>query len=122
MQGIKIITRSERLRQRRKNIDETLRHLENERRQVEQNTQWMDRMAYQSRLSLLDRLTRWYHEEMGQIDQVLGGASKTRYRICADCHEPIDARRLELDRHARLCTECKEFRTSLRSRKFPKPF
>jgi RNA polymerase-binding transcription factor DksA len=59
---------------------------------------------------------------MGQIDQALGGSSKIRYRICADCHEPIDPRRLELDPHARFCTECKEFRTSLRSRKFPKPF
>lgn len=120
MQHIKITSSSDRLRQRRRNIDKTLQHLENERRQVEQNTQWMDRMAYQSRLSLLDRLTRWYHEEMGQIDQALGG-SKTRYRICADCHEPIDARRLDIDHNARLCTECKEFRASLRTRKFPTP-
>ena len=121
MHNIKTISSSNRLRQRRENIDKTLQHLENERRQVEQNTQWMDRMAYQSRLRLLDRLSRWYHEEMCQIDQALGG-SKTNYRICSDCHEPIDARRLEVDRNARLCTECKEFRTSLRSRKFPKPF
>jgi RNA polymerase-binding transcription factor DksA len=81
----------------------------------------MDRLAYEKRLGLLDRLTRWYHEEMGQIDQALGGYSKTRYRICADCHEPIEAHRLELDPHAKYCAECKEFRPALRARKFRNP-
>lgn len=122
MHGTKIISSSDRLRQRRNSIDKTLQHLENERREVEQNTQWMDRLAYQNRLSLLDRLTHWYHEEMGQIDQALGGSSNARYRICADCHEPIEPHRLEVDRHAKFCAECKEFRTALRPRKFRKRF
>jgi RNA polymerase-binding transcription factor DksA len=82
----------------------------------------MDRLAYQNRLRLLDHLTHWYHEEMGQIDQALGGSSKTRYRICADCHEPIEGHRLEVDPHAKFCAECKEFRTTLRPRKFRKTF
>jgi RNA polymerase-binding transcription factor DksA len=113
----KMVSRSDRLRQRRNSIDTTLRHLENERRQLEQNTQWMGGLAYRNRLNLLDRLTRWYHEEMGQIDQVLGGFSKTNYRLCADCYEPIEAHRLEIEPHARFCAECKEFRTSVRHRK-----
>ena len=122
MHGTKISSSSDRLRQRRKSVDRTLQHLENERRQVEQSTQWMDRLAYQNRLSLLDRLSRWYREEMGQIDQALGGSSKTRYRICAACHEPIEAHRLEFQPHARFCAECSEYRKTLRPRRFRKPF
>jgi RNA polymerase-binding transcription factor DksA len=121
MHAIKIISSSDRLRQRRKSVDRTLQHLENERRQVEQNTQWMDRLAYQNRLSLLDRLTHWYHEERGQIDQALRGSSQIKYRICAGCHEPIEADRLEVDRRAKFCAECREFRKPLGLGKFHKP-
>ena len=118
MREIKITPSSDRLLQRRKSIDNTLQHIAKERRQVEQNTQWMDGLAYRNRLNLLDRLAHWYREEMGQIDQALGGSPQVRYRICADCREPIDPRRLEIEPHAKLCTECKEFRTSIRHRKF----
>ena len=115
MRGLKIITSSDRLRQRRKSIETTLQHLQEERRQVEENTQWMDRLAYQNRLSLLDRLTRWYHEEMGQIDQALGAYPNIVYGICAACHEPIEADRLECDPHAEFCAECEEYRETLRT-------
>ena len=115
MQGLKIIPGSDRLRQRRKSIETTLQHLQRERHQVEQNTQWMDRLAYQNRLSLLDRLTRWYQEEMGQIDQALGGSSNTTYGVCAACHESIEADRLEFDPHAEFCAECERYRETLRA-------
>jgi len=118
MREIKITPSSDTLLQRRKSIDHTLQHIAEERRQVEQNTQWMDGLAYRNRLNLLDRLARWYREEMGQIEQALGGSSQVKYRICADCREPIDARRLEIEPQALFCSECKEFRTSIRQRKF----
>ena len=114
MHGLRITANSDRLRQRRRSIETTLRHLQRERRQVEQNTQWMDQLAYQNRLRLLDRLMRWYHEEMGQIDQALGGSLDTVYGVCAACHEPIEADRLEFDPHAELCAECEEYRETLR--------
>ena len=114
MHGLRITSGSERLRQRRKSIETTLQHVQKERRQVEQNTQWMDQVAYQNRLRLLDHLTRWYHEEMGQIDQALSGSLDTAYGVCAGCHEPIEADRLEFDPHAELCAECEEYRETLR--------
>jgi RNA polymerase-binding transcription factor DksA len=115
MHGLKFVPSSDRLRQRRKSIETTLQHLQKERRQVEQNTEWMDHLAYQNRLRLLDRLTRWYHEEMGQIDQALGGSSSTMYGVCAACQEPIEADRLEFDPHVELCAECEEYRETLRA-------
>ncbi len=109
------LSNSDRLRQRRKSIETTLSHLENERRQVEKNTEWMDRLAYQNRLRLLDRLLGWYHDEIAQIDQALGGSSSRTYGVCAACQEPIEAERLEFDPHAELCSECEEYRATLRS-------
>jgi RNA polymerase-binding transcription factor DksA len=75
----------------------------------------MGKRAYQNRLKLLDRLTRWYHEEIGQIEQVLGGSPNTGYGLCIACHEPIEASRLEFDPHAELCAECEEYRDTLRA-------
>lgn len=115
MHGLKAIPSPDRLRQRRKSIEITLRHVQRERDEVEQNTQWMDRGAYQNRLRLLDRLTRWYHEEIGQIDRLLGGSPSTSYGICAACHEPIEAERLEFNPHTELCAECEEYRETLRA-------
>ncbi len=115
MQGLKILSTADRLRQRRKSIETTLSHLENERRQVEQNTEWMDRLAYQNRLSLLDRLTGWYREEMGHIDEALRGSSSKTYGICAACQEPIEADRLEFNPNAEFCLECEEYRATLKA-------
>jgi len=115
MQDVKILSSSDRLRQRRKSIETTLLHLQNERRQVEQNTEWMDRLAYRNRISLLERLTRWYHEEMGQIDQALGGTPSKRYGVCAACQEPIEADRLEFDPNAEFCSECEEYQATLKA-------
>jgi DnaK suppressor protein len=115
MHELKIIPSSDRLRQRRTSIETTLSHLENERRQVEQNTESMDRLACQNRLRLLDRLTLWYHEEIGQIDQALGGSPSKPYGVCAACQEPIEADRLEFDPDTEFCSECEEYRATLRA-------
>jgi RNA polymerase-binding transcription factor DksA len=115
MQDLKILSSSERLRQRRKSIETTLTHLENERRQVEESTEWMDRLAYRNRISLLDRLAHWYHEEMGQIDKALGGSHARTYGVCAACKEPIEAERLEFDPHAEFCSECEEYQATLKA-------
>jgi hypothetical protein len=37
----------------------TLRHLEIEQEQVEQNTDWLDQAAYENRVNFLDRLSDW---------------------------------------------------------------
>jgi DnaK suppressor protein len=115
MQDLKILSSSDRLRQRRKSIETTLTHLENERRQVEENTEWMDRLAYRNRISLLDRLTHWYREEIGEIDKALGGAHARTYGVCAACQEPIEADRLEFDAHAEFCWECEHYQATLKA-------
>ncbi len=115
MHDLKTLSTSDRLRQRRKSIETTLSHLESERRQVEQNTESMDRVAYLNRISLLDRLTRWYHEEIGQIDKVLGGSETRIYGLCVACQEPIEADRLEFDPHAEFCSECEEYQGTLKA-------
>ena len=106
---------SDKLRQRRQEVEMTLRHLESERREVEANTEWLNQTAYQSRLNLLDRVTTWYRQEMGQIDQALGRARESRYGLCLACHEPIEADRLEVFPEAEFCLDCEEYRERLRT-------
>jgi len=101
---------SEKLRHRRREIELTLRHLERERREVEENTEWIDQAAYASRISLLDRLTAWYRDEISRIEKVLGRPNESRYGLCLICHEPIEADRLDLYPEAELCFDCQEFR------------
>jgi RNA polymerase-binding transcription factor DksA len=64
---------------RRSQIVMTLRHLANEQRQVEQNTDWLDQAAYASRVSLLDRLNDWYATEIRQIDKAIERIESSRY-------------------------------------------
>jgi hypothetical protein len=64
-------TNSVKLRQRKNQIEITLRYLDNERRDVEDNTDWLNQAARASRVTLLDQLTSWYREELQQVDGVL---------------------------------------------------
>jgi RNA polymerase-binding transcription factor DksA len=73
---------SAKLRERRREIELTLRHLERERLEVEQNTEWVDETAYRNRVMLLNRLTTWYREEIGQIEKALGRVKESRYGLC----------------------------------------
>lgn len=109
------ISYSAKLRQRKKEIDRTLRHLEDERRQVEDNTEWVDRASYESRLKLLDELTRWYVEETAQIARALAGRHKQAYGLCFACHQPIESELLEICAQAELCFDCRQYEEILRS-------
>jgi len=108
-------TYAEKLQQRRKVVDVTLRHLERERREVEDNPEWIDRGGYEGRLSLLDELTRWYQEETAQIDRVLDRSQGARYSFCLACHEPIEADRLEICPDAEFCCDCQEYPEMLKA-------
>ena len=103
----------DKLRQRKKEIELTLQHLEKEHREVEENTEWIDRAAYENRIDLLDRLSGWYREEMEQIENVLDRVQESRYGLCLACHEPIEADRLEIHPEAEFCFDCQEFRERL---------
>jgi len=95
MDAIKDITYSDKLRLRWIEVERTIRHLEKERREVEENTEWIDRAAYESRVSLLDGLTTLYRDEMQQIEKAHSRVEERRYGLCLACHEPIEADRLE---------------------------
>ena len=101
---------AEKLRQRRQEVQLTLRHIENERRQIEANTEWLDRAAYESRAGLLDRLSTWYQKEIGRLEGAINRAQKRADGLCSSCHKPIDAARQEIFSQTNFCVDCQEFR------------
>lgn len=104
---------SDKLKQRKEEIELTLKHLENERREVEENTEWVDQAAYANRIRLFDRLTRWYRDEIQQIEKALGHAQEGRHGLCLACHEPIETERLEIYPEAEFCFDCQDFRETV---------
>jgi len=98
------------LKKRREVVIATLRHLENEQREVEENNDWLDHAAYESRVALLDRLTDGYLKESLEIERALSRINDRQYGFCAACHEPIETRRLHAFPEAEFCSGCKEMR------------
>ena len=105
----------DKLRLRATEVERTIKHLEKERLEVEENTEWVDRAAYESRVSLLDGLITLYRHEMKQIEKAHSRAEERSYGLCLACHEPIDADRLEIYPAAQFCFDCQEYRERLRS-------
>jgi DnaK suppressor protein len=101
------------LTKRREQIVLTLQHLEKEQQQVEQNTDWLDQAAYESRVNLLDRLNESYITEIDQIDRALDRISKNQYGFCSACHDPIEAERLEISPEAEFCSQCQGMREAV---------
>jgi RNA polymerase-binding transcription factor DksA len=106
MKGHKRTGYSDRLSRRREEIDLTLRHLENERRQVEANTEWRSRDAYHSRIKLLQRLTGWYRDEIHQVEAAIQRARTAGYGRCVACHKSIEPKRLAGSPETELCADC----------------
>ena len=59
--------------QRKDQVEITLRYLENQRRELENNVRWLTRPAYETRVALLDEIAEWYREELAQIDRTSTG-------------------------------------------------
>jgi|SRR4030095_3756068 DnaK suppressor protein len=110
MDTITGITYSDKLRLRGIEVERTIRHLEKERREVEENTEWINRAAYESRINLLDSLTALYRDEMEQIEKAHNRVEKRSYGLCLACHEPIEADRLEIYPAAQFCFDCQDYR------------
>ena len=96
----------QKLRSRRIEVKRTLRHLENERRTVECNTEWADRAAFEARMNFLDRLTDSFLDEIGRIDDALIRRDPGRYGLCLSCHETIESERLEVSAETEFCIDC----------------
>jgi RNA polymerase-binding transcription factor DksA len=98
----------DKLRDRRTEIETTLRHLDIQRRDVEESTDWMNRAAYEGRIHLLASLSAWYQDETDQIERALERRDASLYSLCFECHEPIGRELLETDPNAQFCFDCQE--------------
>jgi DnaK suppressor protein len=103
----------DKLRLRAIEVGRTIRHLEKERREVEENTEWIDQSAYENRVRLLDGLTTLYCDEMREIEKAHSRVEEGSYGLCLACHEPIDAERLEIYPAAQFCLDCQDYRDRL---------
>lgn len=110
MNNLKNEVYCERLRRRRDEIMMTLEHVRKEQRTVDDNKDWIDHAAYESRVDLLDNLIDWYRKETARIDDALGRIAQGKYGFCLACHGRIDARRLETSPEAAFCTGCQSMR------------
>jgi RNA polymerase-binding transcription factor DksA len=110
MDAITGITCPDKLRLRGIEVERTIKHLEQERREVEENTEWVDRAAHESRLRLLDGLTTLYRYEMEEIEKAHRRVEERSYGLCQACHEPIETDRLEIYPAAQFCFDCQDYR------------
>jgi len=98
---------------RREKIAATLKHIHREQAEAEQETDWLDRAAYESRIALLDRLNAWYTREMAAITDAFGRVEQDTYGSCLACHKPIEAHRLDCFPEAVFCGGCQSVRERL---------
>jgi DnaK suppressor protein len=103
----------DKLKNRRGEIMRTLEHVQKEQRTVDENRDWIDRAAYQSRCHLLASLADWYANETSRINAALRRITEGRYGVCLGCRGPIDARRLEAAPESDFCAECQKTREEL---------
>ena len=102
-----------RLRNRRDEIMMTQEHLQKEQRVVDENKDWIDRAAYESRVDLLDNLADWYAKEMARIDDALVRIAEGKYGVCLACHAAIEPQRLAITPDTGFCAGCQEAREEL---------
>jgi RNA polymerase-binding transcription factor DksA len=98
------------LNKRRHQVALTLKHIEKERNEAEENTDWLDRAAYETRIALLNQLTEWYVHEIGAIDKALDRIKNNSYGLCLACHNPVETVRLDCFPDAAFCSVCQETR------------
>ena len=115
MDPVKTAKQTEHLAKRRAQVTMALRHVEKERNEAEENTDWLDRAAYDTRIAMLDRLSDWYTKEIDEIDKALDRVKQRKYGICLACHNPIEIQRLEFFPEAAFCAGCQETREGLQS-------
>lgn len=113
MNAIKNEAYYNKLKNRRGEIIRTLEHVQKEQRTVDENKEWIDRAAYESRCQLLDSLADWYVHETTRIDGALTRITEGRYGVCLGCHEPIEPHRLETAPDAAFCADCQKIREEL---------
>ena len=115
MDAISAARHCDKLQKRREQVSITLQHIAKEQREAEQNTDWLDQAAYESRIGLLERLSGWYVQEMSEIDRALDRITENQYGLCLACHSAIEAERLEFFPQTAFCSACQATREGLQS-------
>jgi DnaK suppressor protein len=115
MDPIRTAKHLEKLSKRREQVAITLQHIEKERNEAEQNSDWLDQAAYESRIALLDRLSEWYIKDIDEIDKALDRVKQNKYGLCLACHKPIETDRLDFFPEAAFCSTCQEMREGLQT-------
>src|ERR1044072_7853787 len=105
----------DKLRLRAIEVERTIKHLKKERQEGEENTEWANRAADESRVNLLEGLISLYRNEMEQIEKAHSRVEERSYGLCLACHEPIEADRLEIYPAAQFCFDCQNYRERLRT-------
>jgi DnaK suppressor protein len=100
----------DKLTRRRSETTRTLQHVQREQRTVDENKDWIDKAAYESRCRLLGSLADWYANETARINAALMRITEGRYGVCLGCRAPIDARLLETIPETAFCAECQRSR------------
>lgn len=102
-----------RLTRRRLQLVTTLEYIGKQQKQVEENTDWLDQAAYESRVRLLNRLNEWNVAELSEVDRALDRIKAGTYGLCLACHRPIENERLDAAPQAEYCRACQEVREAL---------
>lgn len=101
------------LEKRRGEIMRTLEHLQKDQRMLDENKDWIDRAAYESRCHLLGSLASWYATETARVNAALKRITEGQYGVCLGCRAPIAVHRLETAPEAAFCAECQRTREDL---------
>ena len=113
MKPTKIDNRASQLQMRKEKVASALQHIASEQADLEQNIDWLDQAAYESRIKLFDRLRDWYLHEMREIDDALDRIRDDKYGRCMACHHPIDSGRLDSFPQAAFCSACQSAREAV---------
>jgi RNA polymerase-binding transcription factor DksA len=106
MERIRTERHVDQLIKRRDEIAMTLRHLGKERAEVERNTEWVSRDAYERRTRFLSSIRSWYVSEIDEIQKALTGAETSDHGFCAACGELIEKRLLTVTAGSEFCPAC----------------
>lgn len=115
MEATRIRQYEEKLLRRKHQIRAVLARIEKESRELteERAFDWLDQARDVSEVRLCDRLSEGYLDELERIQTALRRILAGRYGFCLACHEPIEARRLEMFPATEFCSGCQATREAL---------
>jgi RNA polymerase-binding transcription factor DksA len=100
----------DRLVNRRDRIMARIRTIDNQIRQLEQNSLVYDEKSMQQRKKVLVYLSNFHHTEVDQVDNAINRMATAEYGCCLGCNGQIQADWLESFPEAEFCSICSRIR------------